>query len=216
MILSGIMVRYKNHIHNIKRKTIQKIFLKFLEWIIFLGLWIISFLFMWEVLQKFNTKDTSFKQYEKPITEFPTITLCTPKESDYDYYSDYNYDYENGEETKINIKISSNLFTINFTDLNEGENTKEDTNTTIILHKMETFFSGTCYKITIFTPNKILEDEILEMEYNFNSSSTIDDLSFIDLYITSKQNSDGIMYNEWKDGNELSFKIDKVIQLSKI
>ena len=35
---------------------------------------------MWEVLQKFNTKDTSFKQYEKPITEFPTITLCTPKE----------------------------------------------------------------------------------------------------------------------------------------
>ena len=80
MILSGIMVRYKNHIHNIKRKIIQKNFLKFLEWIIFLGLWIISFLFMWEVLQKFNTKDTSFKQYEKPITEFPTITLCTPKE----------------------------------------------------------------------------------------------------------------------------------------
>ena len=81
---------------------------------------------------------------------------------------------------------------------------------------METFFSGTCYKITIFTPNKILEDEVLEIEYNFNASSTIDDLSFIDLYITSKQNSDGIMYNEWKDGNELSFKIDKVIQLLKI
>ena len=97
MILSVSMVRYKNHIHNNKRKTIQKIFLKFLEWIIFLGLWIISFLFMWEVLQKFNTKDTSFKQYEKPITEFPTITLCTPKER---FVKSVSHRMENGDPAK--------------------------------------------------------------------------------------------------------------------
>ena len=50
--------------------------LKAVEWNLYFCLCFISVLFMKEVLEKYCSKDSSFKQYNKPITEHPTITIC--------------------------------------------------------------------------------------------------------------------------------------------
>ena len=46
------------------------------HWGLFLGLCTISILSMREVYEKFQSKDSSFTQYEEPITEHPTTVMC--------------------------------------------------------------------------------------------------------------------------------------------
>ena len=49
---------------------------------------------MKEVLVKYQTNDTGMKQNEKPITEYPTLTICLSHESNnYDYGKDFNITY---------------------------------------------------------------------------------------------------------------------------
>ena len=49
---------------------------KLLEWILFLGLCIVSYFFMEGVLDKYQSKNSSFHQYEEDINENPTIVMC--------------------------------------------------------------------------------------------------------------------------------------------
>ena len=44
-----------------------------------------------QVFQEFFSEASSFKQFEEPIAEFPTIVICTPK---YDHIYDDDYDIE--------------------------------------------------------------------------------------------------------------------------
>ena len=57
-------------------KLIMKNIFNFMEWFIFLALCITSIFFMWEVLEKFKSEDTSIKQFEKNISFRPVITIC--------------------------------------------------------------------------------------------------------------------------------------------
>ena len=53
-----------------------KIIITVIHWGIFVGLCALSILSMREVLEKFQSKDSSFTQYEEPITEHPTTVMC--------------------------------------------------------------------------------------------------------------------------------------------
>ena len=53
-----------------------KIIITVIHWGIFFGLCALSILSMREVLEKFQSKDSSFTQYEEPITEHPTTVMC--------------------------------------------------------------------------------------------------------------------------------------------
>ena len=53
----------------------DKVF-KFLEWIFFIGLCIVSVWFVSGDLKQFYTNKTSFAQYEEKITEYPVITIA--------------------------------------------------------------------------------------------------------------------------------------------
>ena len=90
---------------------------KIVEWAFFLGLCMVSLFFMKEVLEKYFSKDSSFKQYEEHITENPTITICfsvtvleVKNGTKAQIIKDYNY------STQINIVYASYFV------LNEGEN----------------------------------------------------------------------------------------------
>ena len=50
--------------------------IKVIEWLIFIGLCILSVFLTHEVLVQFLLKRTSFKIYEEKITDHPTITIC--------------------------------------------------------------------------------------------------------------------------------------------
>ena len=45
---------------------------------------------------------------------------------------------------------------------------------------------------------------------NFDEYISDAELSDLEIYITSYKNSDGILINEWMDGDELAIKIEKV------
>ena len=54
----------------------MKIFISVTYWGLFLGLCTISISFMKEVYEKFQSKASSFTQYEEPITQHPTTVMC--------------------------------------------------------------------------------------------------------------------------------------------
>ena len=49
---------------------------KILEWTLYICLSIISIIFVWKIVDKFNSEDVSFKQYKESIKEQPVFTLC--------------------------------------------------------------------------------------------------------------------------------------------
>ena len=76
----------------------QNFILPILKSVVFLILGIIAILILSEVFKQFISESSTFKQYEKPIEEFPTITFCTPSSTDnsykiFEYGIDFNITY---------------------------------------------------------------------------------------------------------------------------
>ena len=57
-------------------KSNFEIIITVIRWGLFLGLCTLSILSMREVYEKFQSKDSSFTQYEEPITQHPTTVMC--------------------------------------------------------------------------------------------------------------------------------------------
>ena len=158
------------------------------EWAIFLILCVLSLLFMWEVFHTYKKKNTSFKQSEQKITENPVFTICLPK-------------FNTTDIEKI-LYLSIPLM--------DGENVIENSQELVILEKVITFFSGICYKITTTFISKSKSD-YMEIKLDFPNSTSYDQLpASVDLYLTSNSNSQGIIYNDWKNGEELAMNFEKV------
>ena len=150
---------------------------------------------MMEVWSQYQSKDSSFKVYEKPITNFPTLTLCTGSDSNYRYDLDFTIYYDG---TKL--KLGGNQ-------IDHGDNSTE----TVYLEEVYTYVSGTCYRILIemnyTTGNGIVSKIYIEFNETFSYDNLPEVLQF---YLTSDKNSHGIVFNEWKDGEELAITINKV------
>ena len=51
----------------------------------------------------------------------------------------------------------------------------------------------------------------MEIKLDFPNSTSYDQLPpSVDLYLTSNSNSQGIIYNDWKNGEELAMNFEKV------
>ena len=77
----------------------QNKLLKAVEWIWFLGFCLVAVFFTAEVIEKFDSKDTSFKQYEEPISKHPTITICLLPSiesgiENYEYNTDFKIEHD--------------------------------------------------------------------------------------------------------------------------
>ena len=151
---------------------------------------------MIKVWDQYQSKDSSFKVYEEPITDFPALTICPGL-----YSSNYSYDFDFTiyyDDTKL--KLGENQ-------IDNGDNSTE----TVYLEDVYTFVSGTCYRIYIKI-NYIIESGILlHIHIVFNDNITFENLpEVLEFYFTSEKNSHGIIFNEWKDGEEFAIKINKV------
>ena len=151
---------------------------------------------MKSVWSHYQSKDSSFKVYEEPITDFPTLTFCFGAYSNY-----YRYEFD---------------FTIYYGDakLKLGENQIDYMNNsteTVYLEDVYTFVSETCYKIFIEIDFTIESGILKNIHVVFNDNITFENLpEVLEFYLTSEKNSHGIIFNEWKDGEELAIKINKV------
>ena len=81
------------------------------------------------------------------------------------------------------------------------------------IEKIQTYFSGICYKIKINSKKPATEigkGAITTIKMTFNDSISFNELPDLNFFITSEKNSLGILLNEWMDGDELSIKIERV------
>ena len=155
---------------------------------------------MIDVWSQYQSKDSSFKVYETPIKEFPTLTLCTGPYSNYRYEFDLTISYDD-----TRLKLGRNQIV-------NGDNSTETLS--LWLDKVYTFYSGTCYKIFSHGDiNYSRERGFLSyIHIEFNDMITFNNLpDVLEFYITSARNSVGIIYNDWRDGEELALKFEKVI-----
>ena len=58
---------------------------------------------MIDVWSQYQSKDTSFKVYQEPIKNFPTLTLCTGPDSNSRYDLDFTILYNN-----VTLKLGQN------------------------------------------------------------------------------------------------------------
>ena len=180
----------------------QNIILCVFNVITILILFSLSVPFLSEILRQFFSESSTFKLSEVPIKEFPTITICTP-------YKSFEYG------PNLNISITLGMFN-HYVHLEEGKNTitwsnnKEDK---IILKQ---FYSrvvgGFCYQITKNISYKIenMDDGYNSLLLSFNKSITYDELPDIEFFLTSDENSPGVLYYEWMNGDELHLPFPKV------
>ena len=121
---------------------------KFLQFTIYIVLFVLALFLTWEVIVNYQSRDSSFKQSQVPVLEKPVITVCfSPRnKGNLIYENDFNisyyntYDEYNADKTKGKITLK------------EGENLKQDVKFTII----NTASCGECYQLESLT-NRIVK-----------------------------------------------------------
>ena len=114
---------------------------------------------------------------------------------DFYLYLSYEEDVNQG----IELSIGNNTF---------GSNS-------VTVEKLQTHYSGSCYKIT---PNFFTLKKTLEFTLIFdNDILKGDDIPWsINIYVTSKENAYGIIDSKWKNGEELILKPDTWLTVYKL
>ena len=81
------------------------------------------------------------------------------------------------------------------------ENSKEVIN----FEKVLTYYQGNCFKISVFS--KEIDNSISKIRaFQLNSNQSI---NMMTVYITSKVNSDGVIFNSWKDGGSMKVTFEE-------
>ena len=173
-----------------------------LKSIIFLVLFVISVFFMKEVWYQFRSKDTGMKQIEKPIFDFPTITICASHNTEnYLYGEDFNISYS---DIILTFPPKENEYDLHSSD-KDGSLIEYQRVRTKVEEDM-------CFRLMKSNSRRI-NFEFHSVKLHFHSSKSIDELPKLKLFFTSEMNSEGIIFQEFWDGFELKKIFDKVIPI---
>ena len=179
-----------------------------IQWIFLLALSVLSMFSVREVLTQFFSNDTSMKQNEIHIIEIPTITICFEGIKNYEYGIDLNVSID----STLLARRDKDEFIENVVDTELQENLG-----IIILEKSFSWMDNElCYKI--IRPNDQEEESIptvFTVYVRFNESIQSKELPDIEVFFTTEDNSDGIMFKEWIDGVELRQHFEKVTLSSR-
>ena len=178
-----------------KHKIIKVVQLVFL-----LSLYIISMVSMKKVFDQFVSNDTSMKQSENPIEEYPVITICIQSEDVWSYQNEFiiswgGIELSLGNETNIDDPSANEI---------PYYNSEEPSK--VMFQKIYSHLSGkSCYKIKEIAKERI-KAEVKELEINFKFVPYPN----VEMFLTSEKNSEGIMFAEWTDGQEMKLEFEQV------
>ena len=156
---------------------------KIIEWMILILLLMVSIYFMWDVMNKYNSKDTSFKHYKKSLTEYPTLV-----------FSLYPWSYKLG--------VNFNIIIDQHHELSFG-NTSIDENI-VSLEPVETVF-GNYFRLQKISLSREIKPTKFSILFKFNQTIPKEELPLTKLYITSEENSYGIVMFNWLEGETLVY-----------
>ena len=162
---------------------------KILGWVLYLGLFITSISFTWEVKEKFYSGTTGIEKYDEEIKSYPTMTMCF-KEKIWKYGRDFNMTYA----TMISVKKAEDKAILRI-----GENNLGTSDGKLYMKEIYTEWEGYCYSITAL--RKINGNYItIKIWPPQNDTDVHRVLNDIAIYFTSEENSYGITKRNWKDG----------------
>ena len=168
--------------------------------IVFFGLCMVASFFMQEVFKQFISKDTSLKQNEINITEYPAVTICLKGNLSFEYGQDFIISLGN-----IKLKLGDDEY-----EVYDSEYEYYEDILVYSLQKIYSYMTGyPCYRV-IQMGYKVIRSLPTYLYVNFFGNKTKGNLPDIEVYFTSVTNSDGIIFSEWMDGNELKFTFLKV------
>ena len=175
---------------------------KILEWILFIGLIIVSGWFASEVLELFFSHKTSFLQRKEKITDYPVIIVSFRRSELEVNPTDVKIKYYvSGMADWAHLEIGQNYL----------HNNQYNKNENIILESITNKWRSRCFRIIHATPiiKKNMAKVEIQIEHNMENktSSIFSDLVYF--YITSSENSPGVSVYEFKDGKPLQVTMDK-------
>ena len=137
-----------------KKECIRMDIFKIIEIGLMIGLWGISIFCMLDVFKKFKSEDSSFKQYQEPMLEHPTVFICfNPPQKNITYELDFH------------ILSDQNVLHI-------GNNTNAN-NDTVMLEEIKTLFYQNCYGVSTISSSPLRHAyKILQVEFNNTSIAT--------------------------------------------
>ena len=175
---------------------------KIIEWVVFICLCGVSFLFMTEVLDKFQSKATTYEVHDEDITDSPAITICQQM----DAIASSNHQLRIGKDFEIRFASGKEMYLQDIMTLLHFGKNKIGGTRIVFLEKKVTVFKDVCLTIS---PKFVAEGEWALIEVKFNESLPVNDIPSIDFHITSETNAYGIIADQWEDGDSLSLNIDK-------
>ena len=182
----------------LKKKTLIDMF----QYLAFLILGILAISFMREVLDQFTSHDTSLKQSEVTITEYPTVTVCLKGNVTFEYGSEFSISLGD-----FNLTLSDDEYEEYKM---EYDYVEEDITLVYTLQKIYShIINYPCYRV-IQSGYKIITGIPTFLSINFYDKNNQNKMPDIEVYFTSIKNSDGIIFSEWMDGDELKFTFPKV------
>ena len=147
---------------------------------------------MWDVVKKYKSKDTSFKQRTENITEYPTLAIIPRSRSLPKAPRSYKYNVD------FNI-------TINGVTLNVGSEINSMDNDVLKLEEVETAY-GTWYKLMRIPTTPKIRQGRCTIRVLFNQSTIQkEDLPIMKFFITSEENSYGFVLFNWMEGEVLTY-----------
>ena len=169
------------------RRRIEVSF-KCIEWFIYIGFCILAGLFVKDVFDQYQSKDTFMGQSLQPITKLPTIVFCFTK---------YSWDYNEG---KVKVFYSTRFNDYNCIKANESLHL-DGGNETVNWEQM----TNQCFMI-----NNVISSEAkrgVQRYLSIQIPKYVDPPS-LRVYFTSKENSYGRFFREWFDGEVLNIDIE--------
>ena len=216
--------------------NIEKV-LKVFEWFTFLLMVIAAALFVQNSFQNYNSNATGIKVLSKKVETYisPTITLCFKPYRKSSILQEYDLNHsvyppklllKTGETwpdafQNISYKIGKDF---NLTIVFDVDNTivrrnydsmitiddnvlTEKASKLIEFEELITVAYGKCFSMTV--RNKTGKSETTSLQIQFDESMPSEDIpKLIEVFITSKQNSYGVLSNLWKEGKEFKMSID--------
>ena len=169
---------------------------KLINWtkcIVYIGLLVgaVIFSMYMDVFPLYAARETSIKVKQVPITNHPTVILCT--------YEDDDVFGRHIEDDHGIVQISYRAY-IDYRELPQNHE----------ISKIATMYNGRCVKVSV-TDSVYIEDDgpFSSITLKFNQSYDINQLPNIEVYLTSESNWGGILNFSWRDGRVMRKDLGK-------
>ena len=169
-----------------------------------------SILISKDVLDRYASKATSFKQYEENVTEKESATVVVKfwplKNTNYPT----SVPYQSYEQWKLGKDFSIAFGVTNYRTSQEGVFFQEKSQEMNILHSLVgkvkfsklTTNDGNSYKISTSFVN-VRPPFWLYVQVNFSKEIADGEIPFVNIFISSEENSYGMTMHDWRDGKRI-------------